>query len=372
MNKMQRCLVHSVLLLALLALASCQKDAQPEEPLGDTSVGAPAKSLAEFEGVMERIRSELKIPGLSAAITKNRKIVWVKGFGDANRDAGRMATPESVYHLASLTKPFAATVIMRLVEEKKLDLEDPVAKYGVTLESQGIIRVKHLLSHTSEGMPGDSYHYSGNRFSYLDAVIPAVAGRTFCELLNERILLRLAMNLTGPNPSSPDGCLRSDPRNGQIMASLVQGYTSNGQYEMSTPTYFGTAAGLVSTVVDLCRFSIALDNDLLLLPESKERMFTPAISNSGQELPYGLGWFIDNNEGVKIIWHYGYWDAVSSLIVKIPERELAFVVLANSDRLSSASPGIGSDEDVNRSVAAQEFLNAFIYGTAALPDDPVR
>jgi len=54
--------------------------------------------------------------------------------------------------------------------------------------------------------------------------------------------------------------------------------------------------------------------------------------------------------------------------MKIPEREISFVILANSDRLSSASQGIGSDEDVNHSVVAQEFLNAFVYGTAQLPD----
>jgi CubicO group peptidase (beta-lactamase class C family) len=140
---------------------------------------------------------------------------------------------------------------------------------------------------------------------------------------------------------------------------------------MSYPTYFGTAAGLVSNVIDVCKFSLALDNDLLMLPKSRELMFTPFLSNEGQELPYGLGWFIDNNEGIKLIWHYGYWDAVSSLIIKVPEKELAFVVLANSDRLSSASPGIGTDEDVNRSVVAQEFLNAFVFGTAPLPDSPM-
>jgi hypothetical protein len=58
--------------------------------------------------------------------------------------------------------------------------------------------------------------------------------------------------------------------------------------------------------------------------------------------------------------------------MKIPEQELSFVILANTDRLSSASQGIGTDEDVNRSVVAQEFLNAFVYGTAQLPDSLVH
>ena len=70
-------------------------------------------------------------------------------------------------------------------------------------------------------------------------------------------------------------------------------------------------------------------------------------------------------------WHYGYWDSYSALIMKIPERELSFVILANTDRLSSASQGIGGDEDVNHSVVAQEFINAFVDGIAQLPDIPI-
>ena len=354
------------LVLTFFMLMSCSEEPPivPDEPLGYTSVGEPAQSLEEFENVLERIRTDLKIPGFSAAITKNRKIVWAKGFGYANREKSIEATPETVYHLASLTKPFAATIIMQLIEENKLSLDTPISDFGIDLESQGIIRVRHLLSHTSEGAPGSHYNYNGNRFAYLGAVISGASGKSFCELLNEKIILTLNLNLTGPYPLSPDNCIS----NNQILNKLAQGYTSNGQNKLSYKTYFGTAAGMVSNVLDMSAFSIALDNNILLTAESKELMFTPTISNSGEELPYGLGWFVDNDESVTIIWHYGYWDAASSLIMKIPERELSFVILANTDRLSSASPGLGSDEDVNRSVVAQEFLNAFVYGNAQLPD----
>jgi CubicO group peptidase (beta-lactamase class C family) len=137
---------------------------------------------------------------------------------------------------------------------------------------------------------------------------------------------------------------------------------------MPLPTHFSSAAGLVSNVLDVSTFSIALDANVLLTEASKELMFTPFVSNGGQELPHGLGWFVDTDEAVKILWHYGYWDSYSALILKVPERQVSFVVLANSNRLSSASDGIGTDEDVNRSVVAQEFLNAFVYGAAQLPD----
>ncbi len=256
---------------------------------------------------------------------------------------------------------------MQLVEENKLSLNDPVSDYGVELEADGIIRVKHLLSHTSEGVPGSHYSYSGNRYAYLDYVILGASGKTLCELLNEKIILPLNLTTTAANPFSPNDCLQ----NTIILNKLAQGYSPNGQNILPLPTLFNSAAGLISNVIDISKFSIALDKDILLKAETKELMFTPFISNSGKELPHGLGWFIDNDESVKIIWHYGYWDAYSALIMKIPERELSFVILANSNRLSSASQGLGTDQDVNHSVVAQEFLNAFVYGTAQLPDSAI-
>jgi len=360
-------IIYLFLIVSCLLFISCTEDSPvivPDEPLGFTSVGTPAQSLPDFENVLERIRTDLKIPGFSAAITKNRKIVWAKGFGYANKEKSIEASPETVYHLASLTKTFAAALIMQLAEENKLSLDTPVSDYGVELDAQGIIRVKHLLSHTSEGVPGSHYSYSGNRYSYLDYVMSGASGKTFCELLNERIVSPLDLSLTAANPFSPKNCVQ----NIAILEKLAQGYTSNGQKTMPFPTLFNSAAGLISNVIDISKFSIAIDNDLLLKAETKDLMFTPFISNSGDELPHALGWFVDKNESVKVIWHYGYWDAYSALIIKIPERELSFVILANSNRLSSASQGIGTDQDVNHSVVAQEFLNAFIYGTAQLPD----
>jgi CubicO group peptidase (beta-lactamase class C family) len=73
---------------------------------------------------------------------------------------------------------------MQLVQEGKIKLDDPVSKYGVTLESEGIIRVRHLLSHTSEGAPGEAYRYNGNRFAELDKVIQKALGKIFRRAFN--------------------------------------------------------------------------------------------------------------------------------------------------------------------------------------------
>ena len=88
---------------------------------------------------------------------------------------------------------------MQLVQEGKIKLDDPVSKYGITLESEGVIRVKHLLSHTSEGNPGARYSYNGNRFAELDRVIERATGKSFGELLIANILDPLDMSETAPN-----------------------------------------------------------------------------------------------------------------------------------------------------------------------------
>src|SRR5215510_5186891 len=135
--------------------------------------------LAHLETLLESLRQELKIPAYSAAIVKDQKVIWAKGFGYADVENKIPATEHTAYHLASLTKTFASTILMQLVQEGKVKLDDPVSKYGIVLESDGVIRVRHLLSHTSEGNPGEQYRYNGNRFAELDKVVQKATGRSF-------------------------------------------------------------------------------------------------------------------------------------------------------------------------------------------------
>ena len=100
---------------------------------------------------------------------------------------------------------------------------------------------------------------------------------------------------------------------------------------------------------------MALDGDQLLRPATKQLAFSPATSSSGRALPYGMGWFIQHRRGVKLVWHYGWDRANSTLIIKVPERGLTFVLLGNSEALSRKFD-LGRDEDVTRSPFAREFL----------------
>ena len=133
-----------------------------------------------FEADLESIRQVLKIPGMSAAVVQDQEIVWASGFGYADLEQQIEATPDTPYGLASVTKPIAAVLIMQLVEEGLIDLDAPVRQYGVNLVAENVT-VRHLLTHTSEGVPGTEHHYNGNRYGYLSGVIEGATGKTYAE-----------------------------------------------------------------------------------------------------------------------------------------------------------------------------------------------
>lgn len=332
---------------------------------GNQTVNTPPSSMAEFEQRLESLRDGSNIAAITAVIAKDQAVVWSKGFGTADIAAQRAAADTTTYHLASLTKPFASTVLLQLVEEGKVSLEDPASKYGVNL-SNAAIKVRHLLSMTSEGTPGSQFSYNGDRFALLETVIASAAGKSFAAALEERVIDRLGLNRTAPNPQSAAFSV-SGLNKATFEANMARGYTyTNRAYSPTNyPTSFGAAAGLTSSALDVAAFSMAMDRDALLRPETKALAWTPPVTPSGAALPYALGWFSTTYKGVRVIWHYGYWTANSSLIVKVPDRGLTFVVLANTDGLSSAY-SLGSGK-LDSSPWAQEFLDTFVIGSLALP-----
>jgi len=319
------------------------------------------QSLAAFEGDLEALRQELKIPGLSAAVVKDGQVVWARGLGFADVEKGIPATPETPYHLASVTKPFAALVIMQLVQEGKLSLDDPVSRYGVSLPEGDRVLVRHLMSHTSAGTPGARYQYDGNRYGMLSQVIQAATGRSLQEWLFERILQPLDMGNTAPSPAGCAG-LPFAPACERVYQAIALPYQLDENLD-SAPGYyqssFNAGAGLISTVTDLAKLDAALDANTLVTAATKEQMWTPTVSNSGQELPYGLGWFTQSYRGTRLIWHYGLWPpSISSLFFKIPEDGLTFIVLANTDGLSR--PFQLGDGDIMTSLVALTFYKDLV------------
>jgi CubicO group peptidase (beta-lactamase class C family) len=459
-----------------------------------------AERFSRLEQQLDNIRQQLKIPAMSCAIVKDQKVVWAKGLGYADLENKIPATEHTSYHLASLTKTFASTILMQLVQEGKVKLDDPVSKYGILLESEGVIRVKHLFSHTSEGNPGERYSYNGNRFGELDKVVQKASGKSFAELLIANILDPLELSETAPNvPPSwraksmgaadqrsendlkaavmglfaafnsgnvdqvekyltpqqnafsreggplerfvdldqfrsdlragvkvdlqvrdleaavygdtglttcfytqavtlPNGRVRNDgtirlslvwnkqegswklvhahesaltgslitakqqQRFDTVSRSLAQPYALDDKFnivKLKYPTGFSVSAGLMSSVLDMGKYDIAIDQNKFLRKETQQLAFTPMISTKGETLPYGLGWFTQNYKGTRLIWHYGYWNCNSSLILKVPERNITFIAMANTDNLSRPTDLGGGD--VTSSPVGLAFLKMFIF-----------
>jgi hypothetical protein len=200
-------------------------------------------------------------------------------------------------------------------------------------------------------------------------VIEQLAGKSFRELLREEILSPLDMTNTALNYS---GCDREyyiaslapdDPERdyAHVYRNLAKPYQPDPSYNVvrgENPSYSNAAAGLISTVVDLAKFDIAVDQNILLSQETKEQMFTPTVSTRGDELPYGLGWFTQSYKGLRLIWHYGFDYVISSLILKVPDENITFIILANSCNLSR--PHRLGDGDVLVSSVALAFLKTLV------------
>ena len=339
-------------LVALLLLGGCRS----------SNVTEPAASIDDFRARLERLRADGHIHAISAVIAKEQAIVWTGSFGSS---AGAISDT-TVFHLASLTKPLASTVILQLVDEGKVSLTDPVSKYGITLASSGTILVHHLLSHTSEGTPGSRYAYNGDRFSLLDSVIARAAGKSFASAVQERIITPLGLRHTAPNPQSA-AFSASGLDKTRYTANVAPGYRWNGSGFTPTAyeTSFSSAAGLTASARDYAAFSMAMDRDAFVTSTTKGRAYAPSVSPSGEIFPYGLGWFTTDYKGVRVIWHYGYWTASSTLVIKVPSQGLTFVLFANTDGLSAPYPLASGKLD--SSPWAREFLETFAIARLQLP-----
>lgn len=135
----------------------------PRAALMNSAPTADEERLTQFERSLDLLRQQYKIPGLSAAVVHNRQLVWAQGFGFQDIAGGVPATPDTPYRIASLTKTFASMLLMRCVEQNRVDLNSLIASYTSSIPQTGV-RIRHVFTHTSESTPpGEKYNYNGNR-----------------------------------------------------------------------------------------------------------------------------------------------------------------------------------------------------------------
>ena len=324
--------------------------------------------IALFERYAESLRRATHVPGVSGIIIRDGRTVWLKGWGFQDIESRVVATPDTLYDIASLTKTFTSTLLLQCVERRTLSLDDPMSRYTTAIPEANAT-VRHVLTHTSQGSPGAVYRYDGNRFAALTAVVAACHGKPFRLALADMLdQVAMTSSVPGHDLEQPTAALASLfdvstlARYAAAVRRLASPYQTRGQSVVRAefpPRDISASAGLLSSVTDLAKYDAAVDANLFISADSQALAWTNARSSSTSlELPYGLGWFIQRVRGVRVIWHYGQWSQYSALYIKVPERHLTLILLANSGGLGEAFP-LG-DGDVMVSPFARVFLGLFV------------
>ena len=341
-----------------------------------------SSNMAAFEMEIETLRKQYHIPGLSVGIVNAKKLAWKKGFGYADIENKIVPDENTVYQIASVSKTFGSILLMQQVEAGNLSLDDPIRNFGIDLGarwgSDERIKIKHLLTHTAMGntlngfKPGYVFRYNGNWYGKLSAAIEKSSGHAYGDLLMNIIIRPLGLKSTVPSVDDSVNFKLSGYNKDSFLVKVARPYDwKHDRFNPVTYQYsFGPAAGIMSTVSDLSLYSIAIDEKKFLKPATWEQVFTPFKTPKGKTIQYGLGWYVRYYNRMKIMWHTGWWMGYSALFVKVPEKDLTFIVLANSQDLTrpfyhliQPIPGVGVHKpfakNLNNNLLASDFAAAF-------------
>ncbi|KAA2238503.1 serine hydrolase [Chitinophaga agrisoli] len=291
-------------------------------------------------------------------VAKAGKIIFKKGYGYANFEWDILNTTDTKFRLGSITKQFTAMLILQLVEKGKIRLDGKVTDYlpYYPKDNGGKITVYQLLTHTAgvpnytalpeffsryarnaytprefipvfaelplEFSPGSKYKYSNSGYFILGAIIEAVSGKPYDEVLHENILRPLHMNNTGYDTAATVIKKRADG-----YMKRRNGYEHAEYLDMSLPF---AAGAMYSTVEDLYLWDQALYTEQLLNKDSKHTYFTPYLDG------YACGWVRKpinlgkTTDTLSAIWHGGGINGFVSLIVRIPGTKDLVVLLNNT------------------------------------------
>jgi CubicO group peptidase (beta-lactamase class C family) len=352
-NRPLAVLLSLILQLSLIHCAWAEPGAQSSQPaLAERIDALAAEKLSQPGGV-----------GLSIAVAQHGKILLAKGYGKADAELDVPANEQTMFRIGSVTKQFTAAMVMRLVEQKKLALEDELSKYIPEFPLQGRkVTIEQLLEHTSgiksytevneawqklwplelthaellalvkdapfDFEPGSDWRYDNTGYYLLGMVIEKIAGRSYAEQLQAEICVPLGLART-----------RYDS-NRELIKNRAQGYALDGEqlvndqmFGMSQP---GGAGGILSTASDLVRWQMALTSGKVVQPQSFARMRTSTVLPNGHDTSYGFGLKLNEWEGRPRVQHGGGIFGFNSMLLWLPGEDLHVAVLSNGEPLSSA------------------------------------
>jgi len=305
-----------------------------------------------------------ELPGLAVAIVGGGETIYMRGFGTAERGTERAVTAKSIFHMASVSKPFVATAIMTLVEAGKLELDDTVVKhlpyFRLADERAREITIRQVLQHRSgmpdvsdyewdkpqhdEGAaerfvrsltdeqllyaPGTSGRYSNMAFDVMGDLIAKVSGESFEDYVEQTILKPLGMTTTSfIHSRTPEEHRTRGHSN--YYSSRIDNYPS--------PHYpynrrHAPSSTLNSNLEDMCRwlqFNLYRGSDQAKRPLSQtsfDQLFGVSSADGA-----GLSWMVDSSGGPTTIQHSGGDVGFSANVYMVPELKLGIVLMGNCD-----------------------------------------
>jgi CubicO group peptidase (beta-lactamase class C family) len=319
-----------------------------------------------FDRYLESLRVQANIPGMSAAIVQNGRVVWQDGFGFADVEHSIRARSDTPYHISGLTQTLSSALLLeQCVETGHLELDERIQQRAPSAPDTTITIRDALMHRSSSGR----FKYDPDRYAALTGVLEDCIKRKptpFREALFEKVLYRLNMFDSVPaqnveDASADDRVQFSSTdleRFSDVLKRLALPYRVTGgnvAVNNSVARSVDAATGAISTVLDVAKFDNALDVAGALL----NRDTLNAMWSNQPGTPTGLGWFVQTYNGQALYWQFGNTPgAYSSLILKVPSRRLTLILLANSDGLSAPFPL--QDGDVTTSLFARTFLRLFV------------
>lgn len=307
------------------------------------------QDISKMEEIMNLYTSQYKFNG-TVLVAQKGKLLLDKGYGYCDLKDSTKHEPNSIFQIGSVTKQFTAVVILKLQEEKKLNVTDKLSKYFPDYPKGDSITIHQLLSHTSgifnytndaefmnkevtnpatrEKMmarfkdkplgftPGTKWSYSNSGYMLLGYIIEDVAKMSWEKAVRKYIFNKSGMLQSGfdfahlQHPHKSTGYFRIKT-DGNTPAPIVD----------SSVSY--AAGSIFSTTGDLYKWFLAIQADKLVKATSKEQAFTPVKDK------YGYGWGIDTLAGKRSIGHSGGIHGFVSNMVFIPEDSTVVILLSN-------------------------------------------
>lgn len=319
-----------------------------------------------FDSLLLVQKESWNIPGIAIGILRNDSVVYAEGLGVKSINTGDSITTKSIFHMASVSKPFTATAIIQLLEQGKLDLNDRLIKYiphfKMADDRYKDITIKHILTHTSgipdvedyewskpqydtdaakryassfseailDFEPGTEYNYSNAAYDLLANVISLLSGMTFEDYMKKFIFEPVGMtNSTFYTPEVQDH-LATTPHvlNDSLQITTGYHYPYNRRHAPSSTLQSNVEDMLKWARVNLNRGEI--DGKRIFSEDSYD-----LLTSSQVETEWGLnrvlGWGIRDVGEYKVINHSGGDDGYLSFFAFVPEKNLGFVMMANND-----------------------------------------